>query len=151
MVQIRTFVVAAAVVGSFFVFAALRAEQSMPTVVVVRDPECGCCLGWVQHLQRAGFKTTVTESTQRIQNTPTVPASARSCHTATVDGYLVEGHVPVADIRRLLQERPKIGGIAAPGMPSGSPGMEVPSGAVTPYDVIAFDTAGKVRVFASHR
>jgi len=151
MVPMRAFVVAAAVVGSFFVIAALRAEQTTPTVVVVRDPGCGCCLSWVQHLQRAGFKTTVTESAQRVQNTPSVPASARSCHTATIDGYLIEGHVPVADIKRLLQERPKIAGIAAPGMPSGSPGMEVPSGVVTSFDVIAFDAAGKTRVFASHR
>jgi hypothetical protein len=147
----RAFVAAAAVVGSLFAIAALRAEQNLPAVAVVRDPGCGCCLSWVQHLQRAGFRTSVTESAQRIQNTPTVPASARSCHTATIDGYLIEGHVPVADIKRLLQERPKIAGIAAPGMPAGSPGMEVPSGAVTPYDVIAFDAAGKVRVFAAHR
>jgi hypothetical protein len=107
MLSMRTFVVAAAVVATFFVIAALRAEQTTPTVVVVRDPGCGCCLSWVQHLQRAGFKTTVTESAQRIQNTPSVPASARSCHTATVDGYLVEGHVPVADIKRLAAGAPQ--------------------------------------------
>jgi hypothetical protein len=68
-----------------------------------------------------------------------------------VDGYLIEGHVPAADIRKLLQTRPKVLGIAAPGMPAGSPGMEVPSGVVSPYDVIAFDAAGNTRVFASHR
>ena len=130
----------------------VRAQQSAaPTVTVVRDPGCGCCLAWVTHMQKAGFKTTVTESAQRIQNTPGVPASARSCHTATIDGYLVEGHVPVADVKRLLKERPKIVGIAAPGMPAGSPGMEVPSGQVAPYDVVAFDRAGKITVFASHR
>jgi|SRR5262245_15428627 len=146
------FILAGAAVAAVLIVNVVRAQQSVvPAVAVVRDPGCGCCLGWVQHLQRGGFKTTVTESAQRIQNTPTVPASARSCHTATIDGYLIEGHVPVDDIKKLLRERPKIAGIAAPGMPSGSPGMEVPSGAVTPYDVIAFDAAGKTSVFVSHR
>jgi hypothetical protein len=102
-------------------------------------------------MQKAGFKTSVTESAQRIQNTPGVPASARSCHTATIDGYLVEGHVPVEDVKRLLRERPKVVGIAAPGMPAGSPGMEMPNGRVAPYDVVAFDKAGTITVFASHR
>jgi hypothetical protein len=134
-------------------FAAIvRAQMStVPTVTVVRDPGCGCCLGWVAHMQKAGFKTTVTESARRIQDTPGVPASARSCHTATVDGYLVEGHVPVEDVRKMLRERPNIAGIAAPGMPAGSPGMEMPGGQVQAYDVIAFDKAGKTSVFASHR
>ena len=72
-------------------------------------------------------------------------------HTGTVDGYLIEGHVPVADIKRLLQTRPKVRGIAVPGMPAGTPGMEMPGGAVAPYDVIAFDAAGRTTVFASHR
>jgi hypothetical protein len=140
------------ILGIFLVVNVVRAQQGVtPTVTVVRDPGCGCCLGWVAHMQKAGFKTTVSESAQRKQNTPEIPASARSCHTTTIDGYLVEGHVPVEDIKRLLRERPKILGIAAPGMPAGSPGMEVPSGQVTPYDVVAFDKTGKVTVFASHR
>jgi len=130
----------------------VRAQMSTaPVVTVVRDPGCGCCLGWVAHMQKAGFKTTVTESAQRIQQTPGVPASARSCHTATIDGYLVEGHVPVEDVKKMLRERPNIAGIAAPGMPVGSPGMEMPGGRADKYDVIAFDKAGKTSVFASHR
>jgi hypothetical protein len=138
--------------GIFLVVNIVRAQQRVaPTVTVVRDPGCGCCLAWVAHMQKAGFKTTVSESAQRKQNTPDIPASARSCHTATIDGYLVEGHVPVEDIQRLVRQRPKVVGIAAPGMPAGSPGMEMPSGQVTPYDVVAFDTAGKLTVFASHR
>lgn len=138
--------------GAFLVVNIVRAQQgAAPAVTVVRDPGCGCCLAWVTHMQKAGFKTTVTESAQRMQNTPGVPSSARSCHTATIDGYLVEGHVPVADVKRLLKERPKIVGIAAPGMPAGSPGMEMPNGQVAPYDVVAFDRAGKITVFASHR
>jgi len=129
---------------------AVRAQQSVLTIDVVRDPGCGCCLGWVAHLQRAGFKTTVVESADRLKNSK-VPAAARSCHTGTIAGYLVEGHVPAADIKRLLAERPKVLGIAAPGMPSGSPGMETPSGAVSPYDVVSFDASGNTKVFASHR
>ena len=79
------------------------------------------------------------------------PAAVRSCHTGTIGGYVIEGHVPAADIKRLLIERPQIVGLAVPGMPAGSPGMEVPSGTVAPYDVLAFDKMGKTTVFASHR
>ena len=148
----RPFTLATASLGILLTVSALRAQQSVvPTVEVIRDPGCGCCLGWVAHMQKAGFKTTVTESAQRMQNTPGVPASVRSCHTAKVGGYLVEGHVPAADVKKMLQERPRIVGIAAPGMPSGSPGMETPGGAVTPYDVVSFDASGATKVFASHR
>jgi len=129
---------------------ALRAQTPQPpTISVVRDAGCGCCLNWVAHLQKAGFKTTVTESPNRAASSR-VPAALRSCHTGTVDGYLIEGHVPAADITKLLQTRPKVLGIAAPGMPVGSPGMELPDGSVAPYDVVAFDAAGKTSVFASH-
>jgi hypothetical protein len=147
----KSVTIIAAAFLAFILVNVVRAQQSaVPAIDVVRDPGCGCCLGWVAHLNRAGFKTTVIESADRLKNSK-VPVSARSCHTASVAGYLIEGHVPVEDIKRLLRERPKIVGIAAPGMPSGSPGMEVPSGAVTPYDVVAFDAAGKTTVFASHR
>jgi len=147
----RRFAVVAGLLGALALVAALSAQSSpLPTISVVRDTGCGCCLNWVAHLQRAGFKTTVTESPNRAA-TSKVPAALRSCHTGTVDGYLIEGHVPVADIQKLLQTRPKVVGIAAPGMPAGSPGMEMPGGAVTPYDVVAFDAAGKTSIFASHR
>jgi hypothetical protein len=127
--------------------------QSAPTVAVVKDPGCGCCTKWVAHLEEAGFKATVTESAEidALKDSKGVPRAARSCHTATVGGYVIEGHVPAADIKRLLKERPGVAGLAVPGMPAGSPGMEVPGGRVAPYDVIAFDKAGKTRVFASHR
>jgi len=148
----KRFTFAAGALGSLLLVPVVRAQMSTtPAVTVVRDPGCGCCLGWVAHMQKAGFKTTVTESAQRIQQTPGVPASARSCHTATIDGYLVEGHVPVEDVKKMLRERPNIAGIAAPGMPVGSPGMEMPGGRADKYDVIAFDKAGKTSVFASHR
>src|SRR4029079_3122361 len=130
---------------------ALRAQTPQPpTISVVRDAGCGCCLHWEAHLPKAGLKTHGTELPNHDASSR-VPAALRSCHTGTVDGYLIEGHVPAADITRLLQTRPKVVGIAAPGMPVVSRGMEVPGGAVTPYDVVAFDAAGKTTVFASHR
>jgi len=147
----KRFALAAGLLVTLAAVTVLRAQTSPPpTISVVRDSGCGCCLNWVEHLRKAGFKTTVTESPNRAASSR-VPAALRSCHTGSVDGYLIEGHVPVADITRLLQTRPKVVGIAAPGMPVGSPGMEVPGGAVTPYDVVAFDAAGKTTVFASHR
>ena len=150
-VRMKRFALATGVLGILIAAAALRAQTSqVPTITVVRDTGCGCCLSWVAHLQKAGFRTTVAESPNRPA-TSKVPPALRSCHTGTVDGYLIEGHVPMADIKNLLQTRPKVLGIAAPGMPSGSPGMEMPGGAVQPYDVIAFDAAGKTSVFAQHR
>ena len=126
--------------------------QKAPAIAVVRDPGCGCCLQWVAHLQRAGFTTTVTESAamEKVKDEKGVPASARSCHTGTVEGYVIEGHVPADDIKRLLKERPAIVGLAVPGMPMGSPGMEVPTGQVSPYNTLTFDKAGKTTVYASH-
>lgn len=127
--------------------------QGTPTVAVVKDPGCGCCTKWVAHLERAGFKATVTESAaiDALKDSKGVPRAARSCHTGTVGGYVIEGHVPAVDIKRLLKERPDVVGLAVPGMPTGSPGMEAPDGRVAPYDVIAFDKSGRTRVFASHR
>lgn len=127
--------------------------QSQPTMTVQRDPGCGCCLNWVAHLQKAGFKVLVTESPvmDAVKDQKGVPKTVRSCHTGVVDGYVIEGHVPAADIQRLLKERPAVVGLAVPGMPAGSPGMEMSNGSKQPYDVIAFDKAGKTTVFASHR
>jgi len=127
--------------------------QTQPTMTVQRDPGCGCCLNWVAHLQKAGFKVLVTESPvmDKVKDQRGVPKDARSCHTGVVDGYVIEGHVPVADIQRLLKERPAVVGLAVPGMPAGSPGMEVSNGRVQPYNVLAFDKSGKTTVFASHK
>jgi hypothetical protein len=134
-------------------FAHVLLAQPQPTMTVQRDPGCGCCLNWVAHLQKAGFKVLVTESPvmEAVKDQRGVPKTVRSCHTGVVDGYVIEGHVPAADIQRLLKERPAIVGLAVPGMPMGSPGMEVSNGRVQPYDVIAFDKAGKTTVFASHK
>ncbi|MCC7415633.1 MAG: DUF411 domain-containing protein [Acidobacteria bacterium] len=126
------------------------APAKAPTAMtVVRDPGCGCCLDWVAYLKREGFSVTVVDSATR-QRDSKVPPQARSCHTGSIGGYLVEGHVPAGDIRKLLAERPAIVGIAAPGMPMGSPGMEQ-GGRVDPYDVVAFDKTGRLTVFSPHR
>jgi hypothetical protein len=85
-----------------------------------------------------------------VKDAKRIPKAARSCHTGTVDGYVIEGHVPAADIKRLLKERPMVLGLAVPGMPTGSPGMEVPSGRTQPFDVLTFDGQGRTAVFASY-
>jgi len=121
---------------------------------VYKSPTCGCCKAWVERMQAAGFDMRVTDlseaALQKEKARLGVGDNLQSCHTAIVHGYVVEGHVPAADIQRMLREKPKIAGIAAPGMPRGSPGMEVPGGAKDAYDVIAFTKAGKTSVYASH-
>ncbi|MDQ8756756.1 DUF411 domain-containing protein [Sphingosinicella sp. LHD-64] len=134
-----------------FVLAACAEAAAAQTVTVVKTPTCGCCGAWVEHLRAAGFEVTVTD----VEDvTPTarelgVPDDLRSCHTASVGGYAVEGHVPVEDIRRLLAERPDAAGIAVPGMPIGSPGMEM-GDRREPYQTLLFRRDGQRRVFASH-
>ena len=122
-----------------------------PTMTIYKSPECGCCQKWVMHVAAAGFKPAVNDvqDLDAIKRRYGVPAALQSCHTALVDGYVVEGHVPAADVRRLLKERPKVKGIAVGGMPAGSPGMEVP-GRADRYDVMAFLADGTTRRFASH-
>ena len=129
------------------------ASGAAPMVQVYKSPTCGCCANWVKHLQQHGFRTQVTdmENVADIKAQRGVPARAQSCHTAVVDGYVIEGHVPAADVQRLLKERPAVLGLAVPGMPIGSPGMEVPNMKPQPYDVLAFDKQGQLRVFASHK
>jgi hypothetical protein len=122
-----------------------------PSVTVFKDPNCGCCQAWVEHLRKHAF-TVSTKDTSDIngpKRTARVPQALYSCHTAFVGGYVVEGHVPVEDIQRMLKEKPKIAGIAVPGMPLGSPGMEA-GNRKDKYDVIAFNRDGTTRVFASH-
>ena len=92
-----------------------------------------------------------TDDLTSIKAAQGVPSALQSCHTAIVDGYIVEGHVPAADIQRLLKERPQIRGLAVPGMPVGSPGMELQGAAPDPYDVIAFEASGKTTIFASYQ
>lgn len=123
-------------------------------IVVYKSPTCGCCKNWVDHVRAAGFVAEVhdlpEEELQARKTKLGVGPRLASCHTAIVNGYVVEGHVPAADIQRMLQEKPAIAGIAAPGMPVGSPGMEVPGGRKDKYDVVAFTKSGSTKVFASH-
>jgi hypothetical protein len=142
--------------GALALFAATGmrpSAQKGPAVQVYKDPTCGCCSLWVEHLRKAGFSATVTDVADMaaIKAKHGVPSQARSCHTAVVDGYTIEGHVPAVDVQRLLKERPRVVAIGVPGMPIGSPGMEVASVKPQPYDVLAFDKAGQTTVFASHR
>jgi hypothetical protein len=125
------------------------AAEELPKLTVAKDPNCGCCSGWVEHIKAAGFPVEVIESTDlnRLKARLGVPRHLASCHTAEVDGYVVEGHVPAVAIKRLLAERPSGTGVAVPGMPVGSPGMEVEGTAPEPYEVILFDAAGQ-RTFA---
>lgn len=121
-----------------------------PTVEVYKSPACGCCNKWVTHLRDAGFVVRATDlpDVSDIKTKYKVPGDLASCHTALVEGYVVEGHVPAGDIWRLVKERPKITGLAVPGMPEGSPGMEGPK--PERYDVIAWG-GGRSYVFATHR
>jgi hypothetical protein len=130
------------------------AQGQQPTIDVRKDAACGCCSKWVDHLRSHGFVVRATnmeiDTLNELKTTRGIPPRVRSCHTALVGSYVVEGHVPAADVKRLLKERPSIVGIAVAGMPAGSPGMEVPGGHVQPYDVLAFARDGSTRVFASH-
>ncbi|WP_262048134.1 DUF411 domain-containing protein [Bradyrhizobium sp. Bra78] len=121
--------------------AAAFAEEL--AVTVHKDPNCGCCAGWVQHLRDAGFVVRVDETAdlESIRSRLGVPADLTACHTAEVAGYVVEGHVPAAAIRRLLAERPNAKGVAVPGMPIGSPGME--GGRPAAYSVMLFGADGQ--------
>ncbi|PJG57283.1 metal-binding protein [Bradyrhizobium forestalis] len=120
---------------------AARAEEA--TITVHRDPSCGCCAGWVQHLRDAGFAVQVEETADldAVRTRLGVPSDLVACHTAEVAGYVVEGHVPAAAVRRLLSERPIAKGLAVPGMPVGSPGME--GGKPQPYTVVLFGADGQ--------
>ena len=122
----------------------------LPTMTVWKSPWCGCCGKWVEHMQAAGFKvvTKTAEELARVKRLAGIPEPLQSCHTAEVGGYKIEGHVPAADVKRLLETKPKVHGLAVPGMPSGSPGME--NGEYDPYDVLAFTRDGRTEVFASH-
>jgi len=118
-------------------------------VVVYKTPTCGCCTKWVEHMREKGFKLTVHEipDVTPIKAEQGLPYGLGSCHTALVDGYVVEGHVPADAIQRLLSERPKVKGIAVPGMPAGSPGMEGDHS--DPYDLLTFDENGKTEIYES--
>lgn len=121
-----------------------------PRVEVYKSPTCGCCEKWVAHLRQAGFDVAVhaTGDLPAARRAVGMPDRYASCHSGSVAGYAIEGHVPAADIARLLREKPKARGLAVPGMPSGSPGMDVPG--APPYDTLLVSTDGTSRVFSRH-
>jgi hypothetical protein len=135
---------------------AIQAAQAPPSsgptpIEIWKSPTCGCCKEWVAHMTTNGFRPTTHDvaDVAPFKRKYGVPASLESCHTAMVGGYAIEGHVPADVIRQALKEKPAIAGLAVPGMPVGSPGMEVPGGRKDKYDIVAFDKAGKTRVYAS--
>ena len=147
----RAFLIVPALV--FAASVASMAQKPAPTVVeVYKDPGCGCCSSWADHLKAAGFTVHVTEKADlaAFKTAHGVPAQTRSCHTALVGGYVLEGHVPAADVLKLLKDKPAVVGIAVPGMPIGSPGMEVKGMKAAAYDVVSFDKQGTTKVVASY-
>lgn len=127
--------------------------QTSPAIHVLKDPNCGCCGAWVEILQSEGFDVTVEASMgtlpARYKLDNGIPQEMASCHTARVEGYMIEGHVPVTDIRRLLDERPDAVGLTVPGMPYGSPGMG-PESEREAYDVFLILRDGSTKVFTSY-
>lgn len=123
-----------------------------PLLIVHKSPTCGCCALWVEHMQQAGFRAEIqlADDVEPVKRRVGVPAGYGSCHTAEVGGYFIEGHVPAEDVQRLLKERPDARGLTVPGMPMGSPGMEVPSGEVRPYTVFLVHKDGRLSPFAEH-
>jgi len=142
----------AVVAVASFAFAAAQQKPAGPLVEVFKSPTCGCCAMWVEHMRTNGFNVRVTDlaNLAAIKKSRGVPEQVQSCHTAVVNGYVVEGHVPAADVHRMLKEKPAIAGIAVGGMPVGSPGMETPFVKAEPYNVMSFDKNGTTRVFAKH-
>ena len=132
--------------------AAGTMEQALPLMVVHKSPTCGCCSSWIEHMQKAGFKVESrnVDDMSPVKARVGVPYGKGSCHTAEVGGYFIEGHVPAEDVKRLLAERPDAKGLTVPGMPGGSPGMELPDGSVQPYAVELVARDGTTSVFARH-
>ncbi len=138
-------------ITSLVVLAISSPSQSAgPLVTVFKNPSCGCCGKWVEHLRANGFTVKVQEvnDTSAYEKQYRVPRSMVSCHTAVVNSYTIEGHVPAAEIKRLLSERPKAVGLAVPGMPVGSPGMEAAHSDA--YSVFVFDESGQSSIYAHY-
>jgi hypothetical protein len=145
-------VMAAGVLGRRL-FAEVKRSGGKPTAITVyKSKTCGCCVEWVDHVRQNGFEPTVhdEEDMDAIKAHLGVPEGVRSCHTALVDKYLIEGHVPAADIKRLLAERPKATGLAVPGMPSHTPGMAPAGAKIEGFEVVAFQLDGTTKTFARY-
>ena len=140
--------------GTAFAFASSARAQMRGSraLAVYKSPTCGCCDGWAAHMRQAGFTVAVhvVADPGTIRRARGLPDTLASCHTGVIDGYAIEGHVPAADVVRLLAERPEAVGLALPGMPMGSPGMEAPGGRKQPFDTLLVLRSGQTRVFARH-
>lgn len=139
----RSFLIGAASMAALASGAGMA--SAAPNVTVYHDPNCGCCGGWVAHMRKAGFQVQVidTDDLAAIKTRFRIPTDLATCHTAEVEGYVIEGHIPAPAIQRLLAEKPAAAGLAVPGMPIGSPGMEAPGVANETYDVMLFGPWGK--------
>ena len=125
--------------------------QAKTPIVVYKDPNCGCCGQWITHMEQNGFAPSVTNTpkTAEIKDRYKVGEKLRSCHTSIVGGYVIEGHVPASDVRKLLAQKPKnVLGLTIPGMPASAPGMDMEP--FQPYTVLTFDEKGVTTVFAKH-
>lgn len=149
----KSYLLAAFVVGALIAAGAISLRpssgQASPSITVYKSPTCGCCAKWVDHLEANGFdvESIDTRETALMKARYGVPHDLTSCHTAVVEGYVVEGHVPAEEILKMLEEDPDIAGLAVPGMPMGSPGME--GARVDAYDILAFQKDGTRSVYAS--
>ncbi|PIW28745.1 MAG: metal-binding protein [Rhodospirillales bacterium CG15_BIG_FIL_POST_REV_8_21_14_020_66_15] len=144
----RTIDTLTAVIATLVVLLPMAAFAA--EITVYKSPYCGCCGAWVTHMKANGHtvKTVEMEDLTAIKKMTGVGEHLQSCHTAVVDGYVIEGHVPAADVARLLTERPKARGLSVPGMPEGSPGMDGPN--PRPYEVLLFQADGSATVYARH-
>lgn len=135
-------------VGAYFQF---WSSPDLPTVTVYKSPSCNCCGEWVTHMKEQGFPVEVESrfDVKPVKKQVGLPSSLAACHTAVVDSYVVEGHVPAQDVKQLLRETPDVRGLSVPGMPVGSPGMER-GDRVEPYEVVTFTPAGDTTVFAQY-
>jgi hypothetical protein len=157
MQRTRTTIAIAILAAAGFVYGAAAQQTApaaaLPKVTVYKTSSCGCCRLWVDHLKKSGFDVQAMDVSSADVRAVSKAAGLKdedvSCHTAKIGNYVVEGHVPADDIKRMLKEKPAIAGLSAPGMPQGSPGME--QGAKEPYDVVAFTKDGRTTVFAKHK
>jgi len=154
----RTFVIRVSGLMAVGVTGSRLAAQLSPSsmapipITVYKSSSCGCCAKWLDHVRENGFTPTVhdEEDMDAIKTQLGVPAGVQSCHTALAGRYLIEGHVPAADIKRLLTTQPKVAGLAVPGMPSGTPGMAAPGTRIAGFEVVAFQLDGSTSRFARY-
>jgi hypothetical protein len=149
--QRRRFILSTVAGASALALGPAIAAAPLPLVEVYKNPDCGCCSGWVEHLKAAGFPVKVHEvdSPATVRSRVGIPDDQGSCHTATVAGYALEGHVPADEVKRLLATKPAAIGLTVPGMPVGAPGMEVGERR-DPYEVLLIDKRGKASVYARY-